>query len=67
MGSGALFICAGDEYNMDAILRKKKISPPDLTETKWKHIFIQSYSKDRELLPGTKFLYCECKNISSFI
>ena len=60
-GGGAQFMCANDEHNMDAILKNKEISPPDLTGTKWKHIFIQSYSKERELLPGTKFLYCEYK------
>lgn len=60
-GGGAQFICAGDEYNRDAILQKHKIPPPDLTNTEWKHIFIQSYSKERQLLPGTKFLYCEYK------
>ena len=56
-GGGAKFICAGDELNMDAVLGKKIVSPPDLTETEWNHIFIQSHCKEIKLLPGTKFLY----------
>ena len=60
-GGGAQFVCAGGQYTMDAILRKTKISPPDLNSKKWKHIFIQSQSERRELLPGQKFLYCEYK------
>ena len=60
-GGGAQFVCTGGPYTMHPILRKTKISPPNLKGTKWKHIFIQSHSGRRELLPGQKFLYNEYK------
>lgn len=39
------------KYSKEEIELKKKISPPDhdLTKSEWKHIFIQSYPKDRNL------------------
>ena len=58
-GAGAKFFCIGDQYSEDMKSNRAKISPPNLTGTEWVHIFIQGYSEDRELLPGTKFLYCE--------
>ena len=63
-GAGAQFVCTGGKYNVDAILRNRKISPPDLANTDWQHVFIQSKSNRRELLPGAKFLYCEYKYIN---
>ena len=63
-GAGAKFICVEGLYNKDVKSRKTKISPPNLANTDWMHIFIQSYSKKRELLSGTKFLYCKYKWIA---
>ena len=56
-GPGAKFFCTGD-YSFDFISRNK-IPPPSLHNTEWTHIFIQSHSCRRDLLPGTKFLYLE--------
>lgn len=60
-GAGAKFICIEGQYSEKVKSREAKISPPNLTNTAWTHIFIQSRSNNRELLPGTKFLYCEYK------
>lgn len=57
-GPGAKFYSTGCEYGREE-LEGKKIAPPDLTDTSWKHIFIQSHNRDRTLHPGTRFLYCE--------
>jgi hypothetical protein len=57
-GAGAKFFYTGYEYSDDDV-SITTVSPPDLRGTEWQHIFIQSYSSKRQLLPGTKFLYCE--------
>ena len=56
-GPGAKFFCISD-YSFDFI-SENKVPPPSLDRTDWIHIFIQSHSDRRELLPGTKFLYLE--------
>ena len=57
-GAGAKFFYTGHEYSDDDV-SITEVSPPDLSDSDWKHIFIQSYSSNRRLLPGTKLLYCE--------
>ena len=60
-GAGAKFLCIEGQYSDKVKSRESKISPPNLAGTDWLHIFVQSYSRKRVLLPGTKFLYCEYK------
>ena len=57
-GAGAKFLYTGHEYSDDEV-SKKNVSPCPLTDTEWKHVFIQSRSSKRQLHQGTKFLYCE--------
>ena len=33
---------------------------PSKFNEQWDHVFIQSRAADRELIPGTKYLLCEC-------
>lgn len=56
-GPGAKFFCIGD-YSFDYI-SENKVPPPSLDNTVWTHIFIQSHSARRELIPQAKFLYFE--------
>ena len=35
------------------------VSPPQLSRRDWKNVFIQSKDGERELNPGTKYLFCE--------
>ena len=35
------------------------VSPPQLSRHGWKNVFIQSKDGERELNPGTKYLFCE--------
>ena len=31
----------------------------DLSETHWTHVFVESRGKNRKLMPGSSFLFCE--------
>ena len=37
----------------------EKTQPPDMKKhEQWKHVFVQSRGDDRDLCPGTKYLFC---------
>ena len=61
-GPGAKFFCTG-KHTFDFISHNK-VPPPSLNNTEWIHIFIQSHSDRRELLPGIKFLYVEYQTLA---
>lgn len=39
--------------------KREKVKLPDLKNTEWKYIFIQSTSRIRMLPKGSLFMYCE--------
>ena len=40
------------------------VTIPDLSGTKWRHVFVESRGPNRKLSPNTKFLFC--KHITNY-
>ena len=53
-------LCMGPEaQKLVGVCDKRQILRPDLSNTKWKYVFIQSNSRIRKLPKGSYFLFCK--------
>ena len=58
-------LCVGPEaQKVIGICDKRQIIRPDLSNTKWKYVFIQSNSRVRKLPKGSYFMFCKLSNFA---
>ena len=56
---GKLVTGPGVRHLVGAIGDGSRMTLPSKLNEEWDRVFIQSRAADRELIPGTKYLFCE--------